>query len=623
MPHREDPGSAAVPGRRPDRGGRPCRRLRGGLLLFLVALVAAAAQPAAIPDAEILHVPAANRVAAVHAAAQRDGWAPQQAGLRSAAFRAYERERFAAAEGWLNLYRWSALLGMTEVEFGRGWLEAVQGARVGHAGMAATYQWSERPLASFVSPPLQAWLIGDATFSGAFFNLLAPVDYLPRVFGLLDELHRRDPARFKAYAQLALALAVVYDVPPPPDWPHAQVPAAALPRRWPAASEAFDWWIRQEQRGRTFHRLQRLGADELKFVVDAAAPFSELEWVVTLPEPALAQMPRAYAMIRYRRDRIAAGEAVWPGADYTLRTLLATGGICCDQGYFATQLGKARGVPTLYFQGPGSDGRHAWFGYLDGSRKWQLDAGRYEEQKFVTGVARDPQTWGAFTDHELQFLSERFRELPSFRQARLHARFAAEYLALDRAPAAAAAARKAVSFEKRHQDGWELLVAAARREGRDAKVIENVLREAALAFQARHPQIEAAYVNRVAESLRARGEISAAEAEVRRIAAKNQAHRGDLSVQQARDIVRRAIAAEPLPGQVRAYNAVVDRYGPGAGVAFFDEVVLGFVRHLLQLKQPAEAQRAVERARRVLNPPAGSQLDSELKRLLQVVRESP
>lgn len=616
------PGSAAAPGRRSGLCGRGRPRSQLGVLFVLFALLPASAQSGLIPDAEVQYAPTANRIAALHAAAQRDGWAPHEAALRSAAFRAYERDRPAAAAAWLDLYRWAMLFGRSEAAFGPKWIEAVQAARVGHAGMATRYEWLDRPLATLVSPALQAWLVGDAAFAQAFFALLSPVDYLPRVLGILDELHRRDPARFKAHAPLALAIAVVYDVPPPPDWPHAQVSATALPRRWPAPADAFDWWIRQEQRGRTFHRLSRLEADELKFVVDAAAPFAELEWVVTLPEPALNQLPRAYSMIRYRKERMTSNQVSWPGTDYTLRGILAAGGICSDQAYFATQLGKARGVPTLYFHGPGNDGRHAWFGYLDGNRKWQLDAGRYEEQRFVTGHARDPQTWRFFTDHELQFLSERFRELPSYRQSRIHARFAAEYLAHNRPPAAAAAARRAVSYEKRNQEGWELLVTAARREGRDAKTIENLLREAALAFQ-RHPELEAEYVNRVAESLRARGETSAAEAEVRRIANKNRAGRGDLSVQQGRDIVLRAIRTEPLAGQIRAYNSVVDTYGPGAGIGFLDEIVAGFTRHLLQLKQKTEAQRAVERARRVLNPPAGSQLEAELNRLLQTVREAP
>ena len=43
------------------------------------------------------------------------------------------------------------------------------------------------------------------------------------------------------------------------------------------------------------------------------------------------------------------------------------------------------------FTGQGQDARHAWFGFLDGEHKWRLDAGRYAEQRFVTGNALDPQ----------------------------------------------------------------------------------------------------------------------------------------------------------------------------------------------------------------------------------------
>jgi hypothetical protein len=583
--------------------------------------VDARAQPAAVAEAESLAAPTPARLAAVHAAAQRDGWGPQGAPLRAAALRAYEREKLPAAEAWLNAWRWAALWGQKESEFGPRWIEAVQKARVGHPGMETRYEFPVRPLAARLSPALQAWLIGDAVVSAGFFSLLTSVDYLPRVFAILDELHQADPARFKAHAQLALAIALVYDLPPPPNWPHGQVTPAALPRRLPAPLDAFQWWIRQDQRGRLYHRLARLGADELKFVVDASAPFAELEWAQTLPELPLNQLPRAYTMIRYRNDRVTGNRIMWPDAGYALRDILAAGGICSDQAYFATQVGKARGVPTLYIYGAGNDGRHAWFGFLDGGQKWQLDAGRYAEQRFVTGYARDPQTWREFSDHELQFLSERFRELPSFRQSRTHEQFAAEYLTLENAPAAASAARKAVSYERRNRQGWEILVTAARLEGKDARTIENLLREAALAFQ-RYPDLEAEYVNRVADSLRARGEKSLADAEVRRIALKNKPGRGDLSVQQARDIVQRAVSTQPLLEQIRAYNSVVDTYGPSAGIGFFDEVVVGFTLHLLQLKQKAEAQRAIDRARRVLAGPPGSQLEREFNRLQQVVREA-
>ena len=590
----------------------------------LLVLVTAAypplfAQSATIPDAEAFNPPAAARLAAIHATAQRDGWAQQVAPLRAAAFRAYEQGKLPAAEAWLNAYRWSALFGQTEAEFVPRWISSVQAMRVGHANMPRNYEPRARPLGASISPALQSWMFGDAAFSREFLSMLSPVDNIPRAFEILAQIHQRDPAHFKTHANLAIAIALVYDVPPPPAWPHGQVSAEALPRRFPEPVDAFAWWIKQEQRGRTYHRLSRLGAEELKFVVDTVVPFAELEWAQDAANLPLNQLARCYSMVRYRNDRISNQQMIWTGRSYKLPEILAAGGICSDQAFFASQVGKARGVPTLFIYGAGNDGRHAWFGFLDGGQKWQLDAGRFAEQRYVTGYARDPQTWREFSDHDLKFLSERFRELPSFGQSRSHEAFASEYLMLGNGPAAGAAARKAVNFERRNQNGWELLVAAARLEKRDGRTIENLLREAALAFQ-RYPDLEAQYVNRVAESLRARGDDSAAEAEVRRIATKNKSARGDLSVQQARDIVRRAIATQPLAEQIRAYNMVVDTYGRAAGIGFFDEVVSGFAVHLIQQNQKAEAIKAVDRARRALNVEPNSQLAGEFEQLERALK---
>lgn len=578
------------------------------------------AQPNAIGESEALYAPSHQRLAAIHTAAQRDGWAPHVASLRQTAVRAYDQEKLQSAEAWFHVYRWAQLFGQAETDYVPAWVSAVNEQRVGHANMTMPVPRHNHRLGTSLTPELQRWLFGTASFSGEFFSLLSTVDYLPRVFEILSELYQRDPIRFKSHASLALALALVYDVPPPPLWPHGQVTATALPRRLPKPAEAFAWWIKQEQLGRTYHSLSRLGAGELKFVVDAAAPWAELEWSLqACHQHPLGSLANVYSMIKYRHDRIAADAHVWPGRSYTLPEILSTGGICSDQAYFATQAGKARGVPTILIFGAGNDGRHAWFGYLDGNKQWQLDAGRYAEQRLVTGFAFDPQTWRPFTDHDLRFLSERFRELPSYRQSRIHTAFAEQFLAEDRAPAAAQAARQAVKFERRNQAGWELLLQAARREGRDGRTIENLLREATIAFQ-NYPDLEAHYVNRTADSLRARGETSAADEEVRRIALKNKGARGDLSVLQARDQMRRAISAQPLPEQLRIYNHILDTSGRGAGIGFFDEVVVGFTEHLVQLGRKAEAAKAVERARQNLRVEPGSQLARELERLAGVVR---
>jgi hypothetical protein len=573
-----------------------------------------AAQPS-VPNAETMEPPTAARLAQLEADARREGWAAQVPGLRDAARRAYQHDRLEASTAWFHVYRWAALFGRDEADFVSGWIRAVNTAQVGHANMPTRYRPRHEPLAHWLTPACQAWLIGHPEFSDAFFSLLQPVDFLPGVFQILSRLHQRDPAQFDTYNQLALALAVVYDVPPPSDWPHAQVSAAALPRHWPKPEDAFAWWTREEHLGHLYHRLTRLEADELKFVIDAAAPFNELGWSQQAVAVPLNQLPRAYRMVRYRRDRLSGRRMMWPGASYTLPAILEAGGICVDQAYFASEAGKARGVPTLLFCGAGRDGRHAWFGFLDGNQHWQLDAGRYAEQRFVTGLARDPQTWREISDHELKFLGERFRALPSFHQSQRHEEFAADYLASGDPAAAAVAARKAVNYERRNQPAWETLLAAEAASGREAKAREGTLREAMRAFQL-YPDLETLYSNRLSASLRARGETSAADFEERRIARKYQTDRSDLSLRQAREILARSMATQPLAEQIRTYDSAVVTFGPGAGMGFYDRIVVMFVEHLEQYGRRADALRAAERARRTLHPEPGSQLDQEFSKLI-------
>ncbi len=592
-----------------------CRPLDLFLLMACALSLHAAAGPESIPEAEALAPPSRARLAALANAGAKGDWTGVDAVALGAANSAYARDRLNAAEGWFYVHRWAALFAENEAHFVLRWVPAVEQAKVAHENMARSYSSTDRRLAEFLSPELQRWLLENAAFSDEFFSLLSPVDYVPRVFGLLNEIYQWDSSRFKEYASLALAIAVVYDLPPPPDWPHAQVSAAALPRRWPRASEAFAWWVREDRAGHTYQRLSRLGADELKFVVDAVAPFPELEWAQDAVTYPLGQLPQAYTMIRYRMDRAQSQSMVWPGRSYRLSDILRDGGICVDQAYFAVEAGKARGVPTLLFVGSGLDGRHAWFGYLDGDQKWQLDAGRYAEQRFVTGVAYDPQTWRELSDHEIRFLSERFRTLPSYRQSRIHAVFADERLQQHQAAQAVASARKAVNYERRNLAAWETLLAAQQAQQAGPALVEATLREAALAFQ-RYPDLEIVFSNRLTASLRARGEVSLADFEEKRLARKYQEERRDLSIQQAVGILKRSFETQSQAEQVRTYNATVDNFGHGAGIEFFDEIVVVFSEHLLQLGDRPGALRAVDYARSALKVEPGRQLDQEMTNLV-------
>jgi hypothetical protein len=322
-------------------------------------------------------------------------------------------------------------------------------------------------------------------------------------------------------------------------------------------------------------------------------------------------------LVRYRYDRIAAQAYVWPGATYTLDEILGQGGICVDQGYFATQAGKARGVPTLLFGGAGRDGRHAWFGYLGPGRRWRMDAGRYEEQRYVIGTAMDPQTWGDISDHELAFLSEGFRREKNAREAAVHARFAGWLLADGKKREAEAAARAAVRLERRELAGWDVLLKLLPEPG---PARETLAREAAAGLTS-YPELNSRYMGVVIESLTARGEGEEAERLGRELARRFATERGDLSVA---EVARQLDLAKtkPVEEQMRLYRSLLRRFGPGAGAAMWDEVVRPFASRMVLSAQFGPAREALVIARSSLIEAGGSQLDTELRAAEKALRQA-
>lgn len=584
--------------------------------LLLCAVLAAVPLAAdwVVPPAEHAAPPTPARLAEIADLAATEGWAVVESGAVAAALSAYEADRPEAAEAWVLVARWARLFGENQRDFVGRWIDAVNAARLGHPNMASRYEPPDAPLSALLDRELGAWCLGQREFSRMFFEALTPVDYLPEALRLLNRLHRANPRRFERHAALALAIALVHDVPPPPHWPHGQVGPLALKRALLPAEIAFAYWTEGDEAGQTLHRVAGLSFDELKFLVDTPAPVSELVWARQAVRQPLPRLAEAYDAVRYRHDRVEANVTAWVGEPYTLPRILAEGGICVDQAYFAAQAGKARGVPTLIFRGAGLDGRHAWFGFLGQDGRWEMDAGRHAEQRYVSGLAFDPQTWADISDHEIGFLDEGFRRLPAYRQSRQHRWLAGEYLRAGRLGEAKAAARKAVNAERRHLAAWELLLTIHAREGDEPRAREGLLREAARAFQA-YPDLHASLMRRVAAALRERGETSAAEHEERLIARRHDGVRADLAVAQAAEALTRAMHGAPVAEQMRVYLLGLEQYGQGAPVEYFDRVIQPFVTHLLGRGEVAEARRAFERARAVLPVGPNTQLEREFAAL--------
>ena len=593
--------------------------LKRFLLPFLLLFVPVLAQETLlVPADELTHAPSPARIAALVDRAALQGWGSAVSPLRAAAQQAYETGS-GYAPAWYYLYRWSRLLGTPYQQATMDWIKAVEEAKVAHPNMASSYEFRPGSLSAGLTRELQLALLGDPTVAEEFFQLLSPVDNLAEVLEILQKIHRQNAELFANFPSLALAIAVVYDVPPPPLWPPGQVSAAALPRQLPAPEQVFGYFARLDRMNGTLQKLNRLPADELKFLVDFVAPFGELDWARKNVPPGLADLGKAYEMIKYRKDRIAANQYIWPGTGYTLAGILQQGGICVDQAYFASMAGKAKGIPTIMFRGAGLDGRHAWFGYLDANQKWQLDCGRFAEQKFVVGLAFDPQTWGDINDHELGFITERFRSLPTYKLSVMHAEFAADYLREGKIDQAMKAAREAVNRDRRNLAAWNILLQAQAARSPDLRARESILREAVLAFQ-KYPDLEISFSRQLLAVLRERGETSLARFEEQRLGTKYQANRADLGIEQAASTIARSLQEDDMATQIRVFNRVLDTSGRGAATDFYDKVVVPFVLHLATHSQVPAALQAVERARHTLRVEPGSQLEGDMAELTARVK---
>lgn len=537
--------------------------------------------------------------------------------LARAALDTYARGNLETAGAWLNAARWAAAWAETQGQADARWRSDMAAAKWpgGYQAEPPPPADSDAPMAELFTVELRVRMLADARLAEQYFSLEQAVDRRTEAFAILARLHSADAKAFGENAPLAVALALVHDVPPPLDWPHRQVSEQALPRALVAPEAIFDYFKGLDASARSLHRLADLDASELRFMVDLALGENDRAWVQANMRTPLAKLSDTYAMVAYRTDRLAAERYVWDGASYTLPEILREGGICVDQAYFASQAGKTRGVPTLIFRGAALDGRHAWFGYLGVGQRWNMDGGRDRSQMMVTGLAHDPQTWMDISDHELAFLSEGFRREKNARDSRLHGVFAARLAAAGRNREAEVAARTAIRLERRNLEAWDTLLALEPSAG---KAREEIAREAAAGLTA-YPDSQARYLGVVIASLRERGEGEVADRMSRELARRFADKRGDLTVREVAEQLARAQASETVDVQMKLYRDLLRQFGRSAGTALWDEAIRPFMGRLAEAGHIAEARQAVVIAREALVVTKGSQLDREMAALTEAL----
>lgn len=473
---------------------------------------------------------------------------------------------------------------------------------------------AQGPLSELLPPGLIAELLKDTAFSKSFFTALSTDDYIPLVLANLRDIHAAQPAKWKDYQQLAIAIAVVNDSKPPAFWPHRQVSESLVPKEQRPVATQFAEWVTANESGGMLQDLRKLSAGQLKFVVDAFVTQDELVWArknIRLPR---VGFDKAFSMVAYRYERLTNQKYSWEEDPYLLETIRARGGICVDQAYFAMLCGKARGLPTLFFTGQGADGGHAWFGYMKSNDRWELDCGRYATQNYAVGKALDPQSWKPISDHDLLLLAASFRDKPEF-TASVHDLTMVGIL--DRAGNRALAAKaleSAVRTCPMNHAAWVaqgdfLALSGASPEERK-KFHEAALKQ----FQA-NPDLRTFHQQVLAGIAREQGDPATAEKLERLILMQNRRKRSDLSVGVVARQMQALLDAGKLAEAGKEFRKQLTSLAETGGGNLFYDVAAPYIMALVDAGKKSDAQKAAALVRKKLSPEKDGILDVDLRAL--------
>ena len=247
-----------------------------------------------------------------------------------------------------------------------------------------------------------------------------------RVFAVLDQLAKVYPkeiADARGLQSLVAATCVVFDSPP---LKRPQTAAELL--LWNSGAfeappadpvEVFGYFT--QNRASMLFPIDRMPVQALIHVVNTPCSADELRWALK-NYANNAAVGKLYDRIRYdtQHFKFNKPKKIVATDGYTLQNIWKVGGVCEEQAFFATNVGKAIGVPTAYVDAVGPDVAHAYVGYLrsaGSNTAWDFDEGRYDEYEDIRGNITDPQTGRRLHDGQVALSAGMMLDKPADRDA--------------------------------------------------------------------------------------------------------------------------------------------------------------------------------------------------------------
>ncbi len=257
---------------------------------------------------------------------------------------------------------------------------------------------------------IRQWLDENVDIKEELFLAIDPEhDDVVGSLRLFRELKEKYPEAFPAYANLATAVAVVWDRPQgvlqgSPIGQHQSV----LPEGQMSAMENFKYFV--DAKKYMMGRAQFLPWEFLVHLVNHGTTLEERKWALVNYVPKRVGYGKCYHDVPYDNGMLSGEPSLIQGKPHTLQNARQFGGVCSCQADFAARVGKSIGVPAFYASAPNKYGsRHAWVMWVELGTvtptgfTFSLESyGRYRGDKYYVGALNDPHTGQPTTDRETE-----------------------------------------------------------------------------------------------------------------------------------------------------------------------------------------------------------------------------
>ncbi|NQT12396.1 MAG: hypothetical protein HQ582_06600, partial [Planctomycetes bacterium] len=255
-----------------------------------------------------------------------------------------------------------------------------------------------------------AWLEDHTDIKEELYLAIDPEhDKVPEVLRIFRELKEKFPKRFESYANLAIAVAVVWDSPD--DAIHhspVRQHSGVRPEGEVEAVENFQYLLETENVMQG--RAQFLPWELLVHLVNHRTPLAERQWALNSYLPKRQMVGKCYDEVSCDEAMRSGTEPQLKGKSYTLANLHRFGGAPSVQADFAGRIAKCIGVPAFSVREEREYGdAHAWLVWVELTAVTETGItfslqshGRSQRALHYVGNARDPHTGQPVTDRQLE-----------------------------------------------------------------------------------------------------------------------------------------------------------------------------------------------------------------------------